>query len=92
MELQLKETERTLGILEGMKEDAELYKSSGAILVRSDKASIVNELNERKETLELRIKTLKKQEERFEKKLKELQEDIRKALSAAGPTGKGAAG
>lgn len=92
MEFQLKDLERTLELLDGTKEDAELYKSSGAILVRSEKGKLLEELKEKKDTLELRIKTLQKQEKRFEGKMKEMQEDIRKALSAAGATGVGSAG
>ncbi|MFQ5815155.1 MAG: prefoldin subunit beta [Candidatus Hydrothermarchaeaceae archaeon] len=92
MEFQLKDLERTLELLDGTKEDAELYKSSGAILVRSEKGKLLEELKEKKDTLELRIKTLQKQEKRFEGKLKEMQEDIRKALSAAGAPGVGSAG
>ncbi len=92
MELQLKEAEKTLELLGEVKDDAEIYKSSGAVLVRSEKGKITAELKERKETLELRIKTLQKQEERFDTKLKEMQEDIRKAISPAGPGGAGASG
>ena len=92
MESQLKEVESTLELLNELAEDAEIYKSSGAILVRSEKGKVSTELNEKKETLELHIKTVKKQEERFACKLKEMQEEVKKAISAAGVPDLSAAG
>lgn len=92
MDLQLKELEKTIELLGETKEDAEVYKSSGAILVRSEKPKLMAELKEKKETLELRIKTLQKQAERFDAKLREMQEDIKKALSQTGTGGPGASG
>jgi len=92
MESQIKETERTMEILEGLEADAEVYKSSGAILVRSEKDKVAKELVEKKETLELHIKTVKKQEDRFAGKLKEMQEEIQKAISSTGTPDLGAAG
>ncbi len=92
MELQLKDIERTLQAVEGAKEDAELYRSTGSILIRSTKEDVTKELTDRKETLDLRVKTLLRQEERFQEKLKETQEELKKALSAAGAAGVGSAG
>jgi len=92
MESQIKETERTIEILEGLEADAEVYKSSGAILVRSEKDKVAKELAEKKETLELHVKTVKKQEDRFAGKLKEMQEEIQKAISSTGVPDLGAAG
>ncbi len=92
MESQIKETERTIEILEGLEADAEVYKSSGAILVRSEKDKVAKELAEKKETLELHVKTVKKQEDRFAGKLKEMQEEIQKAISSTGVPDLSAAG
>ena len=79
LEVTLKEVEKSLEELEGLPEDAPIYKSVGSILVRVEsKEKIKKELEEKKETLELRIKTVMKQQELLEKKLKEIQEDLAK--------------
>lgn len=90
MELQMKEVERALEEIEKLGESAEIYKSIGSILVKSEKPKVGEELKERKETLDLRIKTLQRQEERIQTKLKEMQAQIQeefksvKQQSAAG--------
>ncbi len=79
LEVALKEVEKSLEELEGLPEDAPIYKSVGSILVRVEsKDKIKKELVDKKETLELRIKTVMKQQELLEKKLKEIQEDLAK--------------
>jgi prefoldin beta subunit len=85
LELQLKEVERSLGEVRKLDDKAEIYKSVGAILLRSSTPAVREELTEKKETLELRIKTLKRQEEKVQQRLKEMQQKIRQDLKAAGP-------
>lgn len=80
MELQLKETEKAVEELSKLKDTSEIYKNIGTLLIKSEKKDVSEELAEKKETLELRIKTFKKQEERIEGKLKEMQTKIQKAL------------
>ena len=94
MELQLKEVTRALEELQRLGEDAEVYKSVGNLLVRSEKGSVEAELKDRKETLELRISTLKRQEEKVTSRLKELQAKIQDAIRsrAARTPGAGSAG
>ncbi|MFQ6136180.1 MAG: prefoldin subunit beta [Candidatus Hydrothermarchaeales archaeon] len=82
MELQLKETEKTLEEVSKLGKSSEIYKNIGALLIKSEKTSVSEELEERKETLELRIKTLKKQEERIQQKLKEMQAKIQEDLKS----------
>jgi len=91
LELQLKEVERSLGEVNKLDDDAEIYKSVGAILLRSTTPAVKEELTEKKETLELRIKTLKKQEDKVQQRLREMQQKIRQELKSAGP-GIGGAG
>lgn len=91
LELQLKEVERSLGEVNKLGDDAEIYKSVGAILLRSTTPAVKEELTEKKETLELRIKTLKKQEEKVQQRLREMQQKIRQELKSAEP-GIGGAG
>ena len=91
MELQLKETEKAVEELSKLKDTSEIYKNIGTLLIKSKKKEVSEELVEKKETLELRIKTFKKQEERIEGKLKEMQTKIQDALktqsSAMGSAG-----
>ena len=86
LQLQLRETERALEELGKMVADSEVYKSAGALLIKSDKVTLEKELSERKETLELRVKTIEKQEERIRKRLEELQQELRQALGVTTPS------
>lgn len=85
MELQLKETEKAVEELSKLKDTSEIYKNIGTLLIKSEKKEVSEELAEKKETLELRIKTFKKQEERIEGKLKEMQTKIQDALKTQSP-------
>ncbi len=85
-EIQLKDAEKALEELEKAKLKAEIYKSVGAFLIRADKEDIKKELEERKETLQIRIKTFKSQEEKYTEKLKEMKADIEGQLKGFTPT------
>jgi len=82
IDLRLKDTERALEELKKTTEKTPIYKSIGALLIRTpNKQSIEKELMENKETLEIRKKTLEQQEGRFKEKSQELQSKIQNALS-----------
>jgi prefoldin beta subunit len=76
----MKEVERALEELGKLEDEAEVYKSIGALLVKGDKNKIQEELSDKKETLALRVKTLKKQEEKLQTRLKEMQAKIQETL------------
>jgi prefoldin beta subunit len=80
VEMEKNEVEQTLVEMAKTADDAVLYKSIGSLLVKSDKASISADLNERKELLVTRSTIIAKQEERIRSQVKEtqtkLQEDI----------------
>ena len=80
LKLELMEVENALRELEKVGEDTPVYKSVGAILIRTDKAKLVQELEDRKTFLNLRIE----QVEREEKRAKEQLEDIRAKLRKEG--------
>jgi len=80
LELELAETNRALEELEKMADDALVYKSIGALLIKTNKKSVLTELNERKELVNTRITVLTKQEERSRQKVKELQEKVQAGL------------
>ncbi len=80
LELLMRETERALGELDKLQEGAAVYKSVGTILVKSEREELKKSLNEQKETLDLRIKTLGRQEERIVQRLREMREKLDEAL------------
>lgn len=80
LELLLKETERALEELSKLSEDAVVYKSVGTLLVRSEKVKMQKDLAEQKEMLDLRVKTIERQEERAVQRLREMRDKIDEAL------------
>ncbi len=83
VELKLKEVERALKEIEKLDEGNDVYKSIGSILVKTDKEKLKEELMDKKETLEIRLKTLQRQEEKLVSKLKEMEAKIRQALQSS---------
>ncbi|RLF13211.1 MAG: prefoldin subunit beta [Thermoprotei archaeon] len=81
LEVELREVERTLDELKSVKDDAPIFKSAGRVLFKVSKEAVIQELNDRKETLELHIKTLEKQEAQARKRIEELRQDINQALA-----------
>jgi len=61
----------------------EVYKAVGPILIKSTKTELETELSEKKESVELRLKSLQKQEERLKDKLKEVQGKFEDFLKSA---------
>lgn len=51
----------------------DVYKAVGPILIKSTKKELEKELSEKKETLDLRLKSLQKQEDRLKERLKSSQ-------------------
>ena len=87
LEMQLTEVERASSELEKLNETAVVYKSIGALLVKSEKDKVTQELTERKELVKMRVDVLAKQEERLRIQVKDLQgklqQDLRPASSLA---------
>ena len=80
LEMQLSEVEHAESELEKMKETAVIYKSIGALLVKSKKDVVTAELTERKELLKMRVDVLTKQDERLRTQVKDLQEKLQQDL------------
>ncbi len=81
------ETERALEALKKAGDSDTVYKAAGSILVKSNKASLVSELEEKKELANTRITVLTKQEARLKENLKEAETKIREMLR--GPPSQG---
>ena len=80
LELQLTEVERAVNELEPLAETAVIYKSIGALLVKSKKDKVTTELTERKELVKMRVDVLAKQEGRLQTQVKDLQEKLQRDL------------
>jgi prefoldin beta subunit len=80
LEMQLTEVEQATGELEKLDETAVVYKSIGALLVKSEKDKVSTELTERKELVKMRVDVLAKQEERLRTQVKDLQEKLQQDL------------
>lgn len=76
-QLQLMELESALKELEGA---GEAYKIIGNIMVLTKSDELEKELKEKKETLELRISSLEKQEAKTRERAASLQKDILSAI------------
>ena len=85
LESQDREADLALKGLEGLPEDATVYKTAGSLLVRSDDRKALRvELEEEKETISVRVKTLNRQEEKLKERFTELQDSLQKALGGGG--------
>lgn len=91
LELALHETERALEELGKLEEGATVYKSVGSILIKAGRDDVKKELTERKETLDLRVKTIERQEGRVIERLKEMRDKLQEALKTRQPPGSKAA-
>ena len=81
MEAQLKEMERTIEELNKTTEDFPIYKSVGSLLIKAkDKASVLKEIEDDKESTGVRIKTLERQEKYMRDRYQSLQDQLSKAL------------
>ncbi len=83
LQIQSQTLKVTLDELEKTKEK-QVYKAVGNILILSDTAKVKKETRERKESVDLRIKTLQKQEESLVNKLNKLKGEIESAQKQAG--------
>lgn len=85
VELQVREVEKSIEELEKVDEGTTIYRSIGSILVKAEgKEPVMNELKEKKETLDVRLKTLDRQVENLRQKLQALQRQLAEAINAQG--------
>ncbi len=80
LEAQLTEIKNALEELSKAKEDTEVYKIAGSILVKVNKEDVEKDLKESKELVETRLKVLESQEKRLVEEIRRLNEEISKAL------------
>ncbi len=80
LETEQLETDRALDALKKAGDTDAVYKAAGSILVKSTKATLISELEEKKELANTRLTVLAKQETRLKENLKEAETKIREML------------
>ncbi len=75
MNMQLLEMKNALEELEKSKE-TEVYKLSGPVLIKAKKTEVEKDLKEKKEMIEVRVKTLEKSEARIKGRIEELRHKL----------------
>ncbi len=86
LEAKLREIDGTLEELNKLTGDTQVYKSIGMLLVRQDdRESLKKELEDHKETLTVRVKSIQKQEKSLSERYDQLGEKIQVALGGGTP-------
>ena len=83
----IRETDAALKELEKSPDDAIMYKSVGELLFKSEKPKLLEELKEKKDMMDIRLKTMAKQEERIQGRFNQLQEQLKISLGQMPPKG-----
>ncbi len=73
-QMEISETQSALREIE--KSDNEVFKIIGQLMIKSDKSKIVDELKNKERLLELRVKSIEKQESALTDKIESLREEL----------------
>ncbi len=85
LDLKVREVSHTLDELKTVPEDAVIYRPIGGLLVRAkDRKEVVDMLTEDKETAEVRLKAVERQENHLKERYTTMQQELSQALQAAG--------
>ena len=87
IQLELMEVENALKELEGVGDEAPIYKAVGALLVRTEKQKVVKELEDRREFLKIRLEQLDREEKRIREQLEDVRAKLRRDLGAQAGVG-----
>jgi prefoldin, beta subunit, archaeal len=87
IEGELREVNEVLKELSNLPQDSPIYKIVGNLLVKQDRTNVQNELNERKELLELKSRTYQKQEGLLRKQFEDLQKKVNELVQKYYPQG-----
>jgi prefoldin beta subunit len=82
-QFQLQQTEIETALVE-IENTNTTYKIVGNIMILTDKDQLKKDLDEKKETLAIRVRTIEKQEEKLRIKFEELQQEVMKNLEDKG--------
>lgn len=81
--LEARELESALQELSSVDENTPVYRITGRILIRKSRADLINELNEQKELIKVRISAIERQESKVRERVSELENELKAALSAS---------
>ena len=85
IDLKLREVTHTLEELKSLPEDAVLYRPIGGLFVKAkSKKEVEDLLTEEKETAEVRVKAIERQENHLKDRYTTMQQELTQALQAAG--------
>lgn len=84
-EMTLRETKKASEELETAADDAVVFTSVGSVMIQKSKADVKAELEDKAESLQLRINSLDKQEKAMTTKATSLQKQIQEAISMGAP-------
>ncbi len=85
IDLKVRETGHTLEELKGIPEDSVVYRPIGGLLVKAKSRKEVEDLlTEEKETLEVRLKAVERQENHLKERYTSMQQELTQALQAQG--------
>jgi prefoldin beta subunit len=85
-DLAVREAKRAQEALKDLSDDAEVFMNIGTVLVQQQKAKVEASLTEKVETLEIRIKSLEKQEKAMQTKFEQLSAQVKEALEGKKPS------
>ena len=85
VEMENAESDRALEELKKASDDDQVFKYAGTILIKSDKKSLIDELEEKKELSKTKSTVLAKQEERLKTSLQEQEQKIQEMLKNPNP-------
>lgn len=81
MDAMLKEMEMTLEELKKTPAETTVYKSVGSLMIKvADTPALMKEIEDDKETTEIRVKSLDRQEKMLKEKFQSVQEQLNRAL------------
>ena len=80
IDVKLRENQNALEEISKAEDTIPIFKSVGNLIIKAKKEEILKELQEEKETLSVRKKSLENQESRLKEKLEDLQKKIQEAL------------
>ena len=85
VEMENAESDRALEELKKASDNDQVFKYAGTILIKSDKKSLIDELEEKKELSKTKSTVLAKQEERLKTSLQEQEQKIQEMLKNPHP-------
>ena len=80
VEMENTESDRALEELQKANDDEQVFKYAGSILIKSDKKTLIEELEEKKALSKTKVTVLEKQEERLKTSLQEQEKKIQEML------------